>query len=310
MKLRDLALPESRFFLKAEYGPLSQDWPVVASSNRAFENQMHQDYTSDQDWIVYLGTKGEHTNEEFRGRLLSVSQIDITHVEDTYKHLSPGSLAWAQKDFPGKWLRCFEVIRVYDFSTRPLASSVLQTTDLNLWHSPSRQIENTDLDALLELELAPLEWLDIRRRETCLLERRTPDTEHISASQALDREALRLALLASDRISSSGQIVSRTAPERTGPLPAQLQAQIRTLLEREPRVCALCGGHLPLLPKNKLMKVSGDRIDSSLPSYGLENYQIVHYACNLAKNDATANEFSEWLGQLRSQEIKTEVKYA
>jgi len=192
----------------------------------------------------------------------------------------------------------------------PLANSVLQSTGLNLWHTPSRKIENADLDALLELELDPLEWLDVRRRETGLLERRTAAIEKMNVSQALDREALRLALLASDRISNSGEIVSRKAPERTGPLPAQLQAQIRSLLEKEPRICALCGGHLPLLPKNKLMKASGDRIDSSLPSYGLENYQIVHYACNLAKNDATASEFGEWLGQLRSQGIKTEVNYA
>ena len=52
---------------------------------------------------------------------------------------------------------------------------------------------------------------------------------------------------------------------------------------------------MPLDTTKKLLQVSPDRRDSSNPSYGPENLQITHLACNLAKNDGTTQDFEEWL---------------
>jgi hypothetical protein len=45
----------------------------------------------------------------------------------------------------------------------------------------------------------------------------------------------------------------------------------------------------------KLLQCSPDRIVSTNPSYGADNLQITHLACNLAKNDGSTGDFEEWL---------------
>lgn len=60
-------------------------------------------------------------------------------------------------------------------------------------------------------------------------------------------------------------------------------------------LCALCGQPIRLGITNKLLQCSPDRIDSSNPSYGEDNLQITHLACNLAKNDGATEEFEDWL---------------
>ena len=55
-----------------------------------------------------------------------------------------------------------------------------------------------------------------------------------------------------------------------------------------------------LQPSNKLLQPSPDRIDSNAASYGPENFQLVHLACNLGKNNATAAQFEEWLQIVKS----------
>jgi hypothetical protein len=52
--------------------------------------------------------------------------------------------------------------------------------------------------------------------------------------------------------------------------------------------------------ENKLLRISGDRKDSSLGDYGPTNYQLVHLACNYAKNDATEQQFQQWLEVVRT----------
>jgi hypothetical protein len=60
-------------------------------------------------------------------------------------------------------------------------------------------------------------------------------------------------------------------------------------------LCALCNQPVRLDTEKKLLQSSPDRKDSSNPSYGEDNLQITHLACNLAKNDRTTEDFEEWL---------------
>jgi hypothetical protein len=57
---------------------------------------------------------------------------------------------------------------------------------------------------------------------------------------------------------------------------------------------------MELKSENKLLKVSGDRKDSALGDYGPSNYQLVHLACNYAKNNASEEQFQEWIDVVRS----------
>jgi hypothetical protein len=63
---------------------------------------------------------------------------------------------------------------------------------------------------------------------------------------------------------------------------------------------------MELRPANKLLQPSGDRKDSSKGDYGPENYQLVHLACNLGKNNATYEQFQEWIEIVRRAVIEPE----
>lgn len=66
-------------------------------------------------------------------------------------------------------------------------------------------------------------------------------------------------------------------------------------LAEQNNLCALCGKLMRLDTTKKLLQCSPDRIVSSNQSYGADNLQITHLACNLAKNDGTVEDFEEWL---------------
>ena len=78
---------------------------------------------------------------------------------------------------------------------------------------------------------------------------------------------------------------------------------------RQPPLCrALCGGLMFLQPQNKLLQPSPDRIDSTCGSYGPGNFQLAHLACNLAKNDATVEQFQEWLSIASARQAQSEME--
>lgn len=113
-------------------------------------------------------------------------------------------------------------------------------------------------------------------------------------------EAQRIANLIWDRVAISGEQVQRTAPERSAP--ADLVSNIHKLLQASPLVCYLCRGVMQIKPANRLFQPSPDRIDSSLPDYGLDNLCLAHLACNLGKNASSVAEFDEWLNLIRSSD--------
>lgn len=295
MILADIAMSDARFFLKSEYGPLSVDWPVVAFSHASFETQIRREYRTGRDFVVYLGTSGDETPERDRGCLLSVAEIDTTRIFNTYDYLSESARQWAEKEYPGRWLRSFRVVRGFDLPTRPKAAQLLAQTDRQMWHVPFREVKGQDRLALLEVEVAPLENLDILHR----IGRPLDHTDLLRPeNRTLSQEAIRLADLVFNRVNLSGQLVQHRAPERSAP--TDLQLQILNLLMRNPLICSLCGGQMQVPATNKLLKISGDRKDSGLGDYGPNNYQLVHFACNLAKNNASDSEFAEWLEMVRA----------
>lgn len=72
--IAELTVPESRFFLKSEWGPISDVWPALSFSKRSVADFLNAEYNPTRDLIVYAGTGNpERTKEaQYRKRLLSV----------------------------------------------------------------------------------------------------------------------------------------------------------------------------------------------------------------------------------------------
>lgn len=301
MKVSSIAQADSRFLLKSEYGALGANWPVVAFSNKSFETQVRREYRTGRDFIVYLGTLGSETADAAdRGSLLSLAEIDTTRVFDTYDFISAKDRVWAEREYPGQWLRCFRVIRGFDIASRPNAAELLPTTDRNMWHAAFREVGKADRAALMDIEVSPLDNIDILSRPG----RSMDQADLLRPENALfSQEAIRLAQLVFNRVSISGQVVQHRAPTRSAP--TDLQVQILERLLAKPLLCSLCSTRMQPAAVNKLLQISVDRNDSKSESYGPENYQLVHLACNLAKNDATHESFIEWLELIR--DVRTEA---
>lgn len=120
-----------------------------------------------------------------------------------------------------------------------------------------------------------------------------------SQTDHLSKALLRMASAIVQRITASGQISTVRQPLRTGPHFTQLVAALRMLWERQHGICALCGRAIPVLPTNRLLQMSPDRIDSLAKTYLASNVHIVHLGCNLAKSDASLPEWGEFLEILR-----------
>jgi len=89
--------------------------------------------------------------------------------------------------------------------------------------------------------------------------------------------------------------VRREVPGRTLPVGTDLVALLHKKWLEQNQRCALCDQLVRLDTEKKLLQCSPDRKDSKNPSYGDDNLQITHLACNLAKNDGTTEDFEEWL---------------
>jgi hypothetical protein len=117
------------------------------------------------------------------------------------------------------------------------------------------------------------------------------------APKELIDEAKRIAQLILARVAASGKTAEHTSPVRTAP--DNIADLILELLRTTGLICYLCGGHMQIDADNRLLRPSPDRIDSSIANYGPENLKLAHLGCNLGKNDATVDEFSQWLAVLR-----------
>jgi hypothetical protein len=289
--IRDIAQPDSKFFLKSEYGPLSDFWPVVAFSPLPLKAKIQRQYRSASDYIVYTGTQGDETEERYRGRLLSLVRIDKTKTYDTGKVIPPESWTWANEHYPGKWPYAFKVLEGWSIVGPSRSSDVLPDTYPHIGQYPFKgnvlEIENTDRQAVLGLEIVPLKLTNVSTADG------TVDLNDLLKDKALNEEAVRIAALVNSRVTASGAIFQGKRPDREAPVDFLLQ--VAKVLKATPLTCALCGGLMYLKPANRLLQPSPDRIDSKLGDYGPANFQLAHLACNLGKNSATEAQFHEWL---------------
>ena len=93
-------------------------------------------------------------------------------------------------------------------------------------------------------------------------------------------------------------------PGRTLPVGTNLIEVLHTKWIDQNERCALCNQLVRLDTEKKLLQCSPDRKDSKNPSYGDDNLQITHPACNLAKNDGSTEDFEEWLNLISGDVVE------
>jgi hypothetical protein len=290
--IADIAKADSRFFLKSEYGPLSDAWPAMSFSLPHLVTWLHRHYRPGQDFILYTGTSGPETREpDHRSRLLSLLTIDLMKTYRTEQLIPPASWKWAQEHYPGQWEYAFWVVEGWAITNMPLSHAVVPDEYEKIGRYPHRgmvvEITGEDRRRLLGLDIGHLHL----QRQAAVAEAVTLTS--LRGTPDLNAEAVRIANLVFNRVKASDTLQQQRAPERSAP--SDLVLSVGALLMRTPLLCSLCGGVMSIVPMNRLLQPSPDRIDSKNGDYGPDNFQLVHLACNLAKNQFTVAEFKEWL---------------
>lgn len=147
-----------------------------------------------------------------------------------------------------------------------------------------------------------IEWVELPNHEVVSKASGTRDMiRDLRESPNLNSAITRMQGLIQGRLGPERQ-VRVTRPERRVPTGTDLTRLLYDKLDEQKNLCALCGKLMSFDTTKKLLQVSPDRKVSSVPSYGSDNLQITHLACNLAKNDDTTEDFEEWL-QLISGDV-------
>jgi hypothetical protein len=273
--------------------------------------KMHLDhhYRPQFDFILLTGTSGENTEPGYRGRLLSALTIDLTRSYRTEEIVPPESWQRAKREYPGQWEFSLGVFQAWTFVSRPSSVEILPRSYSLMGQYPYRGSvleigpEEREMILGLEIEEESLPSQPVMKPALTLLA--------LKNDRVLNEESVRIAGLVFHRVNASGKIQTRVAPDRTAMPPPDLILLVAEQLRQQPLCCALCGGLMLLRPQNKLLQASPDRKDSASGSYGRENFQLGHLACNLAKNDATEAQFQVWLdiasGRPRAGKVATDI---
>jgi len=255
MKVRDIAQSDSRFFLKSEYGPLSESWAAMSFSRPQLKTQLVRRYRQGIDFIVYAATGGPETHEpEHRARLLSILRIDLTRTYPTEQLIPKERWDWAQEHYPGQWERSFGVVEAWNIDDLPLASEIAPDSYPRIGKHPNQgmtlELNPEERQALLDLSISSVPL----PKRPALQDALTLDA--LRKDNLLSQEAVRIAELVFNRVDASGTVQQRTAPIRTAP--SDLILRVAEMLRNVPLICGLCGGVIHVGHVNRLLRPSPD----------------------------------------------------
>jgi hypothetical protein len=294
----DLASTNSRFFLKSEWGPISKTWPALSFSKRSVGDYLYEEYDPSRDFIVYAGTSDPARTENplYRQHLLSILITEPGDRIPTEKLVPWDSWQDALKKHDKAWPYSFAVRAGWSLTELPRASDVVPVAYRSMgirrnWGGVS-EILGAERDALFPLRV---EWVELPNREVVLATSAKRDRiREIRDNVSLGTALARLEALIRGRLGPSRSVWEQT-PSRSLPTGTSLTFLLQDKLQEQNNLCALCGRLMRLDTAKKLLQCSPDRIVSTNPSYGADNLQITHLACNLAKNDGSTGDFEEWL---------------
>ncbi|MFN4297874.1 MAG: hypothetical protein ACK4FB_13665 [Brevundimonas sp.] len=120
-------------------------------------------------------------------------------------------------------------------------------------------------------------------------------------ADALGTTIAGMAAAIQQRIKRSAEPQEGFHPNRTGPEFSELVEGLRRQWHRQNGLCSLCERPIPLAPKNRLLQMSPDRIDSANKAYAADNVHLTHLGCNLAKSSANMADWDDYLSVVRAQ---------
>jgi hypothetical protein len=295
----DIASAESRFFLKSEWGPVSPYWPALSFKKPQVGDFLRDNYDPSCDFILYAGTSDpkKTKDRDWRKRLISILVMEPGERLRTEELVPSTSWKATKREHGQEWPWSFAVRQGWDCVRHPWAHDVTPVAYRSLGFRNNMggvvEVPESEREALLSIEI---KWVELPNRKVV-----ETASAHHDALRKMNREARvlsdalkRMAGLITGRLGPGG-ISTRIVPPRTLPDGTDLDAVLSAKLRIQRNLCALCGRLMRLDTSKKLLQCSPDRIDSVNPSYGAENLQITHLACNLAKNDGTTEDFKEWL---------------
>lgn len=294
----NLASTDSRFFLKSEWGPISEYWPALSFSKRSVADYLNKEYNPAHDFIIYAGTSNPQRTENaiYRQRLLSILITEPGEPIATEKLVPWNSWQDVLKKHDKAWPYSFGVRAGWSLSELPWARDIVPVAYRSMgirsnWGGVV-EIVGAEREALLRLRL---EWVELPNREVVVATSATRDRiREIRENAPLGSTLVRLETLIRGRL-GPGRTVWQQTSARSLPAGTNLTFLLQDKLEEQRNLCALCGKLMCLDTTKKLLQCSPDRIVSTNPSYGADNLQITHLACNLAKNDGSTEDFEEWL---------------
>ena len=256
-----------------------------------------KEYRRGKDFVIYVGTSNpkDTPDEAHRQRLISLVEVEARAVVQTKDLVSPDSWKRAQEKYPGRWDYSLMLSRAWEIEGFPRAHDCLPTTYARFQNPGTRghpiPVSDSDLQFLRPLTLNPV-GLELTERATRLLSLNTADA-------LLRKNLSRLTSMIQNDIAQSGQMSSSVNATRHGPNYSDVYALLHRCWERQKGICPLCGGTIPLETENKLLQMSRDRIDSRNKGYTEANVQLTHYGCNLAKSDATMEQWGEYIALVK-----------
>jgi len=282
----------AKLFAKSEFSPANSDWPALSFSSNTIARDFQTIYRRGRDFVIYVGTSNPADTPEVghRQRLLSVVDVEPRAIVQTRQIVNAESWARAQAKYPGRWDVSLRMARAWEVVGFPGAHDVLPAT-YALFQNPGTRghpipVIESDLLQLRALQLNLVD-LALTNRAVAVLRLNVDDAQ-------LRKELSRLTDLIQRDIARAVSGRGGTNPLRTGGNSSDVFAMLSRRWNGQNGRCVLCGGPIPLITANKLLKMSRDRIDSTNKPYGVSNVQITHFGCNMAKSDATMNEWQEF----------------
>jgi hypothetical protein len=296
MFLKEVVSPESKFFLKSEWGPASDDWPAVSFSKRAVGRRMRSVYDPVQDFVIYVGTTSSINTPDptHRSRLLSLVSMDLRGEFKTRDLIPQESWTQSQKDFGDRWMYAFAITKAWEISGFPSIYDYAPRTYSKLG-SPENFGSFVQLDSEERESIQNLKLTEIALKKQAIAVKAEARARLLDAPRELKQEVYRMADLIEQRARASGSTSIRLNPNREAGPRTETMELIFKKWEEQKGFCGLCQRPIPMPVLPGLLQPSPDRIDSTRGDYRGENLHITHLGCNYAKNKFGVDEFEEWL---------------
>lgn len=298
MKIRDIIQPDSRIYVKSEFGPMSNEWPALSFSQKETAKKFSNVFRRGKDFVISIGTSnGSNTKDPaHRQSILSVISAEPRTPLETKTIVPKDSWRYAVEEYGiGRWEWSLPVEKAFTVLNYPKAHEVIPQTYRQLGNPKHFgrcvELSPAEMQSLLELVIEPVD-IQLTQEAQAALDLNTTD-------ESLKKEFSRLINLIITDIKRAGENRNGVYPPRRCPNISDLFQLLMQRWREQAGCCALCETPIPLEGTNFLLQMSRDRIDSENKSYDFSNLQITHLGCNLAKSEATTEQWNEYLQVVR-----------